>query len=218
VTYNITIILVIITALTSYRAFTDRILQINFLFRPSEMDNSSQWYRFLSHGLIHRDLTHLVLNIYVLYVFGESVEKLFAKNFGEEIGKALYLAMYVTALVASSIPSYFKHRNDIAYSALGASGAVSGITFAMIFFAPWKIYDLFLFIHCPAILFGIGYLWYSSYMGKRGMDNIGHDAHFWGAIYGFLFTLVTASVIQPRLVTSFFDQLYQGLLISYWIQ
>ena len=133
------------------------------------------------------------------------------------IGKALYLTMYVTALAAASIPSYFQHKNNYAYSALGASGAVSGITFALIFFSPWQMFFLFFIIPCPAILFGIGYLWYSNYMAKRGMDNIGHDAHFWGAVYGFVFTFVTALVIRPELVTSFFEQLYQGILISNWI-
>ena len=76
-TYNITIVLVIVTALTSYRAFTDRILKENFLFRPAAMSESNQWYRFLSHGLIHADLTHLIFNMYVLYIFGDIVELVF---------------------------------------------------------------------------------------------------------------------------------------------
>ncbi|MGB0862301.1 MAG: rhomboid family intramembrane serine protease [Saprospiraceae bacterium] len=216
--YNITIVLVIVTALTSYRAFTDRILKENFLFRPAAMSNSNQWYRFLSHGLIHADFTHLLFNMYVLYVFGDIVELLFGAYFGVVIGKALFVTMYVTALAAASIPSYFQHKDNYSYSALGASGAVSGIMFALIFFSPWQMFYLFFIIPCPAILFGIGYLWYSNYMAKRGMDNVGHDAHFWGAVYGFAFTFITALVIQPILVSSFFEQLYQGILITNSLQ
>jgi len=90
---------------------------------------------------------------------------------------------------------------------VGASGATSALVFAFILFDPWQ---WFLFPPLPALLFGVAYLWYSSYMDKRGMDNIGHNAHFWGAVYGIVFTLISAALLRPEMLNAFLVQLLKG--------
>lgn len=205
------LIIVIITALTSYFAFNNWELRQRLLFRPILIDQRGEWYRFLSHGLIHADMIHLIFNMYVMYEFGRIVEQLFRQAFGP-LGTTLFVIMYVSALIIASIPSYLKHQHSPGYASLGASGAVSGVVFALIFFAPLQLFYLFFIIPVPAILFGVGYLWYSHYMDKQQRDNIGHDAHFWGAVYGFVFVVICATVLRPELVQSFLHQLTGGIL------
>jgi membrane associated rhomboid family serine protease len=95
----------------------------------------------------------------------------------------------------SVLPSFGKYKNDPGYNAVGASGAVSAVVFASILFVPLgKIYLFFIPIGIPAFIFGGLYLIYSAYMAKRGGDNIGHDAHFWGALFGFVYTIA----IKPK--------------------
>ena len=104
----------------------------------------------------------------------------------------------------SSIYSYEKNKNNVYYNALGASGAVSAVVFAYIILAPTqKLMFIFLPIPIPAYLFGIIFLGAEYYLGKRGQSNIGHDAHFWGAIYGILFTII----LRPSLIQSFIEQI-----------
>ena len=102
----------------------------------------------------------------------------------------LFLLLYVTGTVVSTLFSLFKHRNDSMYIAVGASGAVSAVLFAFILMSPTSSLYLFLLpIPIPAFIFGGIYLAASFYLGRRQVGNIGHDAHFWGAVYGFVFTL-----------------------------
>ena len=120
------------------------------------------------------------------------------------LGPVYYVALYLLAIVVSGIPSFFKHRNNAYYAALGASGATSAIVFASILLYPTaKIGILFIPIGVPSPIFGILYLLYSAYMAKQGADNIGHDAHFYGAVFGFTFPLM----LKPALFLYFIDQI-----------
>ncbi len=212
--FNITFLIIVLTSISSYQAIENPILKQKFLFRPTAIQERGEWLRFLTHGLIHADWMHLILNMYVLYIFGIKVEAEFIEIFGATEGLILYVLLYVLGLIASSIPSYLKHQGNSTYSALGASGAVSGILFAFIFFEPWKLLYLFFFVPLPALFLGIGYLWYSDYMAKQNRDNIGHDAHFWGGVFGFLFIVVIMLVNAPEYISEFLGKLYNGLLIT----
>lgn len=193
------IILVIVTVLVSLAAFNNDQLRGKLVFWPWRMNDSpSEYYRFITSGFIHADYIHLIFNMLALFSFGQTVESYF-----EYIGKPyLFPVMYLTGIVASSLPSYAKHKNHSHYSALGASGGVSAVMFAYVYFAPWQIIRVW-FIPIPGIVGAIAYLAYSAYMGKKGNDNIGHDAHFYGAVYGFLFTLL----FDPTHGRIFFEQL-----------
>ena len=118
-------------------------------------------------------------------------------------GFLLYLILYAGALVASSLISYAKHKKNPGYMALGASGAVSAVLFSFILMYPQEELTLMFLIPIKAYILGGLYLLYSHYMSKQNMDNIGHDAHFYGAVFGFLFTLL----LSPRLFGEFLRQL-----------
>jgi membrane associated rhomboid family serine protease len=146
---------------------------------------------------------HLAVNLFVLFGFGISVELAYKTLFGSMMGGVYYLLLYVLGLAASSIFDYFKHRNNYGYNAVGASGAVSSVLFAAILFSPTSILLLYGIIPIPAVIGGALYLGYSYYMGRKGTDNIGHDAHFWGAVWGFAFT----ALLDYRLLFSFWEQI-----------
>jgi membrane associated rhomboid family serine protease len=132
--------------------------------------------------------------MWALYSIGRYLETYlftFPAIFGDK-GKFFYLALYLTAIVVSPIPDYFKYRNTFAYRALGASGAVSAVVFAGILLKPdMGLYFLFIPIEIPGYIFGFGFLALSAFLARRGGDNIGHGAHLTGAFYGLIFTIIT---------------------------
>ena len=180
-----TIIIVIITSIISFLAFNNQDIFNKLIFYPFIMSNrSEEYYRFITSGFIHANLSHLLFNMITLYFFGVEVEAIC-----REVGMpSMYLLLYLSAIVISSIPAFTKHQTHSYYRSLGASGGVSAILFATVYFEPWnKIYIYFIPIGIPSILFAVLYLFYSAYMSKKGNDHIGHDAHLWGSVYGFVF-------------------------------
>jgi membrane associated rhomboid family serine protease len=140
--------------------------------------------------------------MYVLYIFGEGVEDYFFQIKGES-GRMIYLLFYLLSVIVSSIPSFEIRKNDVSYSSVGASGATSAIVFSSIIFAPWnRIYLMFIPIGIPAFIFGIIYLAYSYYMARKAQDNIAHDVHFFGALFGVIFTLFLDHGILPYFIES----------------
>jgi len=219
---SLTIIFIIITVLVSYRAFEDRRLKSNLMMHPLSVDEFGQFYRFVTSGFVHADWNHLAINMFVLYMFGSSLENgivivnsegyleevvSFKSIFGETMGLINFVILYIGSIIVGSIPSFIKHRNNGYYSALGASGGTSGVLFAVILFDPWS---WLIFPPVPFIVFGIGYLFYSSYMSKKGTDNIGHDAHFWGGVFGFLYTVLAVYLRDPYELGKAFDRLFAG--------
>jgi len=195
----ITIAIIVITCLTSYLAFRDRGLMNRMIMHPATVARNNEFYRFISSGFIHADWTHLGINMYVLYAFGQTVENQYTALFGK-MGLPYFILMYFGAMFISSIPSYLKHRNHEGYRSLGASGATAGVVFAYILFYPdnW-----FLWPPLPAIAIGVGYLAYSFWASNRKRDNINHDAHAYGAIFGFLFTLALKPDLLPHFLGGF---------------
>jgi membrane associated rhomboid family serine protease len=159
------------------------------LFRPAIMwGNNKEWYRFISSGLIHADVMHLAFNMFALYSLGSAVEVGFREHFGP-LGSIFYILLYFLGKVFASLPVYVKHKHHYNYSALGASGAVSAVVLAFIVLNPFaQLMVMFIPIAIPGYLFGILYMGYSSYMSRYGNDNVGHDAHLYGALFGLVFT------------------------------
>jgi len=180
-----TLILILVTVLISMTAFNNESVYNRMILWPKRMDRPSEYYRLFSSGFIHADYMHLIFNMFTLFFFGRYVEELFVFN---GMSRELFLALYFAGIVAASLPSFLKHRNDYYYRSLGASGGVAAVLFSFIYFAPWQIISIW-FIPIPGIIAGVGYLAYSAYMAKKGGDYVNHDAHFAGAIFGFLFTL-----------------------------
>ncbi len=203
-----TLIIVIITSLISIAAFRSDELMSRLLLNPYKVYHNQEWYRIITHGFVHADWYHLIINMIVLYSFGIAVENYFSQL--ESAGyiahpRISYLVLYFVAIVISSVTTLWKHRDNSLYNSVGASGAVSAVVFTSIFFGPMNRL-LFYFIPLPGILGGVIYLVYSHYMSRRGKDNINHDAHFIGAVFGFIFPLF----LDIHLIQIFFQQLGLG--------
>jgi membrane associated rhomboid family serine protease len=193
---SITVIIIIITSLVSFSAFSNEKLMNGLIFYPPAIHKNNQWYRFFSNGLLHADLTHLLFNMFSLYLFGRLVETSFSEIFGET-GKLLYLAMYVLALGACLIPTYNKNKENYHYRSLGASGAVSAVIFASILLNPLMGMGLFFIpVFIAAFLFGFIYLAVSSWLDRKGGGNINHSAHIFGALFGVGFMIVACRLFS----------------------
>jgi len=200
----ITTSILLITAAVSILSFSrPRMFEV-LKFSPYDVWHEREWHRMLSYGLVHGGWGHLIFNMITLLCFGRIVEQYFAAAFGDTTGPVLYVVLYVTALAVSSIGDLVKFRNDPYYSAVGASGAVSAILFACILFEPrMGIYIYLIPIPVPAYIFAPLYLVYCIVMARKNVDNIGHSAHFWGAVYGLVFPLL----LRPDIFTHFLSQL-----------
>lgn len=202
---SISLVIVIITCIVSISAFSNQRLINDLIFYPPSVQRG-QWYRLFSCGLIHADWGHLIFNMLALYLFGERVEATFTSIFGNA-GKFIYLLMYVLALGASILPTYSKNKDNYHYRSLGASGAVSAVIFAGILFYPLMgIGFFFIPIYIAGFLFGILYLIISSWLDKRGGDNINHSAHIFGAIFGLVFTIIACKITDFPVLSFFLEQ------------
>lgn len=205
--FSITIVILILTCIVSFTAFSNQKVIDDLIFYPPAITQRNQWYRFVTNGVIHADIPHLAFNMFSFYLFGNFVEKDFMYLFNEN-GKILFLAMYITALVVCLIPTYFQHKDNYHYRSLGASGAVSAVVFAGIFLNPTiKIGLIIIPPIIPGFIFGPLYLILSAYMAKRGGDHINHSAHFWGAVWGIVFVIITCLLLTEfNPITNFLAQ------------
>ena len=147
--------------------------------------------RMLTSGFLHVDYMHLFFNMFTLYFFAPVVITY--------IGAIKFLVIYFTSLIIGNLFSLFFHKDEYHYSAVGASGAVSGVLFSAILFRPdMSLFLMFIPIPIPAYVFGIGYLLFSIYGMRSRIGNIGHDAHFGGAVGGYLITLLFAPYLLEQ--------------------
>ncbi len=193
-TAPVTIAICAITALITQIAFTKPEILQRLLFKPREILVDGQWDRILSSALIHADWMHAGFNLFAFYSFGSAIEIIY--------GWKTLVLIYVFSVMGGSLLSLFLHRHH-QYAALGASGGVSGIIFATIFLVPGTAVGLFFIpIPIPGNVFALIYLVGSFWGLRKKMGNIGHDAHFGGAIVGLVF----AFAIRPALCLA--DPLY----------
>lgn len=182
-----TVIIVVITSLISFIAFSNIKLMDSLIFWPPAVSMRHQYWRFITCGLIHADFMHLLFNMFTLYFFGRALENLYMGELG--LQHYYFLILYILALIFANIPTYLKRKEDYSYRSLGASGAVCAVVFAAILIRPWA--EIWLYgIRMPALIYAVLFMVYSVYMAKRGGDNVNHDAHIWGAIFGIVFTLL----------------------------
>jgi membrane associated rhomboid family serine protease len=195
----LTYVLIGITCVISFLTMQNQDLKNRYMFNAFAIAHHREWWRFFTHGVLHADFGHLLVNMLSFYFFGPLVEETFCALFGPVMGEVNYLLLYIGALLFSSLFSFFKEKDNRYYNALGASGAVSAVVYAAILMYPTSTLRIFFAIPMQAWIYGVLYLVYSSYMSKKQMDNVGHDAHFWGAAYGFLLPIV----MKPVLFTMF---------------
>jgi membrane associated rhomboid family serine protease len=214
---SVTLIIIIVTALVSIWGFNNQKVIDDLIFYPPAVANQNQWYRFFSCGLIHADLSHLLFNMLSFYFFGKVVEEIFTVFF-PKYGSVLYLLMYVSALLISILPTYFKNRNNYQYRSLGASGAVSAVVFAGLIIAPDQlIYFYFIPVGIPGFIFAPLYLLLSALLARRGGDNINHSAHIWGSIYGLLFIIIAARIAGYDVISFFIESVTNYMRAHHWI-
>lgn len=209
---TITFFIIGFTVLFSISAFSNPDLFYKCKHWPYAEARSGEYYRWLSGGFLHGDYMHLLFNMLTLFFFGGVVEAWFGMLF-PGVGAFFYLFFYLLAIVAASLATYYKYRDVQSFASIGASGAVSAVLFAAILLQPtMSLYLMFIPIPIPGFIYGIFYLWYSSREANRGGDGIDHVAHFYGAVFGFIFPVV----FKPLLLLAFFDELtgWLGSLFS----
>ncbi|MGC9374563.1 MAG: rhomboid family intramembrane serine protease [Bacteroidales bacterium] len=202
-----TIFIIIVTSLISIVAFGNRELFEKLQLNPYKVYHKKEWYRVISHGFLHADWIHLIINMIVLLSFGSAVENIFKQLAAHGIIKSpvlVFVLLYFISMIAATLTTVVKQKDNAWYNSVGASGAVSAVIFTSIFFQPLARLYLYAVIPIPGIVFGVLYLGYSHYMSKKEGDNINHDAHFIGAVVGFIFPLF----IDPSLIHVFLNQLF----------
>ncbi|MDR1172469.1 MAG: rhomboid family intramembrane serine protease [Bacteroidales bacterium] len=201
----VTLIIVIITSVISVIAFSNRTLFARLQFNPYQVWHRKEWYRIITHGFLHADWVHLIINMLVLFSFGRTIEMAFRimnHQTWMKFPMLWYVIFYLSALVVSSLTTLHKHKNDIWYNSVGASGAVSAVLFCSIFFDPHMTLLFMGIIPIKAFIFGPLYLLYSYYSARRANDHINHDAHLLGAVFGFCFPMM----IDVRMIRWFIEQ------------
>jgi membrane associated rhomboid family serine protease len=202
--FSITNILIAINVILFFITESNKSVLDKTIMWPYYVKRNNELYRFITSGFLHANPMHLIFNMYTLYSFGNNIEMILKSN-GMGNGTT-YLILYFGAIIVSDLPSYFKNKDAVDYRSLGASGAVSAVVFATILFSPWSIIELYVSIKIPAILYAIIFVAYCIYMGKKAEDNINHDAHLLGAIFGLSFTLLLVFVMRPDLIGYILEQ------------
>ena len=194
---KVTLGIIIINILFSLKGFNDASFFERYKFQIGAIKHK-EYLRLLTSGFLHVDFNHLLFNMLTLYFFSDYLIA--------TIGVPYFLVIYLLSLLAGNLLSYYYHKDELYYSAVGASGAVSGVLFAFILLYPHeKIYIMFIPVGIPAYIVGIGYLAYTIFGMKKQLGNIGHSAHLGGAIAGLLTILLLYPVLfSTRTTTLFF--------------
>ncbi|WP_299769090.1 rhomboid family intramembrane serine protease [uncultured Dokdonia sp.] len=188
--HPVTIAIIAMNVLFSMKGFNDYSFKNKYLFQIGAIRRGEQ-VRMISSAFLHANPPHLFVNMLTLYFFANPVIY--------RLGVFQFVVVYLGSLLIGNLLSYYFHKDEYHYSALGASGAVSGVLYAAILLNPDMMLGLFFVIPMPAYVFGIGYLLYSIYGMRAQNDNIGHDAHFGGAVGGYLITLLMVpSLLQTN--------------------
>jgi len=187
-----------ITILVSLMAFSNQSLYDKLMLHPYEVARGQKIHTLITSGFIHKDLMHLMFNMFSYYFFAFTLE--------QTIGHWQFGMLYFVSLILSDMPTVLKNKENNGYYSLGASGAISAVIFGFILYYPLIPMGILFLppqLGIPAFIFGILYLVYCSYASRHSRDNINHDAHLYGALSG----LLIAILLNPSVVSSFFHQI-----------
>ena len=187
---GITEIIVALTCLISWQALNNQNFQNQCMFIPYNVKHSEEYYRLLSHVLVHADFAHLAFNMISMFYLGKYLEMQLVYEYGN-LGMYYFIILYLLGGLAATILPYSRNSDNSMYRSLGASGAVSAVVFATIMWNP-QLELMLLFIPIPikAYILGPIYLAVEYYSMRRGGSGIAHDAHIGGALFGILFVLL----------------------------
>ncbi|WP_068596194.1 rhomboid family intramembrane serine protease [Vaginella massiliensis] len=195
----IVLVIIAVNAVVSMRGFSDLAFFEKYKFNVARIQNQKEYHRLLTSGFLHVNYTHLIFNMLTLYFFSGIVVSFFGNPlvvFGDtsfmnqNLGSILFLVLYLLSIVAGNVLALFEHRNQPNYSAVGASGGVSGVLFSAIAVYPTLMLGIFFVIPMPAWIFAIVYLGFSVYGMRNNLGNLGHAAHLGGSIFGLLGTIL----------------------------
>jgi membrane associated rhomboid family serine protease len=207
----VTYIIIGVTVLISFLGYRNEGIVRQLIMNPYQISRKQQYYRFVTSGFVHADQMHLFFNMFSLYFFGITIEQIFGVVFGSA-GSLYFITLYILGIIVSDIPSFLKHRNNPGYNALGASGGVAAVIFASIIFQPLANIYIY-FVPVPGFILGIGYLIFSWYQGRKANDNVNHDAHLYGALFGFLF----CAILYPPSLPYFVEQIKNWDVLSKYL-
>ena len=193
-----TFFLILNVAVGAYTLLVDPTLIDRWAFKPFQVVREREWSRWLTAGFVHVGAMHLLFNMVTLYYFGPVIETL--------LGPLRFLAIYLGSELTANALTYWRHKDNPAYSAVGASGAISGILFSFCLFQPFAMLGVMFIIPMPAILFAVLYVVLSIYASKREVGRIAHEAHLGGALGGLILT----SILYPPVIGIFLSQLGLG--------
>ncbi|WCL48435.1 rhomboid family intramembrane serine protease [Leptospira sp. GIMC2001] len=168
--------------LSLYTLYKNQNLLDQLILHPFKMNRDNSYFRLITSGFLHADLSHLIFNMLSFYFFAIHLERI--------VGSLVFLIFYLAAIVIANLDSVSKNKNNPMYRSLGASGGVAAVIFSYIIFNPATTLYLFFAIPIPGPVFAVGYLLYSTYASKAMNDNINHDAHIWGSLTGIAFALI----------------------------
>ena len=189
------IIILIATIAMSYYGFNNATFFNRYMFNVGAVQKGD-YVRLISSGFLHANWEHLIFNMISLFFFYEVVT--------DSMGELLFVFIYFGSMLLGNIFSRQIYKRQSYYSAIGASGAVSGIIFTAIALYPKAIKVNFL----PGWLFGALYFGYSVFMmfNPQKGDNLGHTAHIGGALFG----LAVVVLYAPTIVVH--NALYLGIM------
>jgi membrane associated rhomboid family serine protease len=192
----VTLVLLVVNGLVGFHTlYQDPSLLDRWSFRPYALQHRGEWWRLLTAGFVHVSLAHLAFNMLTLFFFGPTIETI--------LGSAGFVALYFGSEITANVATMLRFANNPAYSAAGASGAVSGVVFSYCLFFPFNLLYLFFAVPIPAILFAVLYVALSIYAAKQGRDNVAHEAHLGGAVGGVLLTIL----LEPSAIGIFLRQI-----------
>ena len=178
-----------------YTLLVDPSLIDRWAFKPYRVVREREWGRWFTAGFVHVGLMHLLFNVITLYYFGPVIEGI--------VGPLRFLVIYLGSELAANALTFAKYKDRPDYSAVGASGAISGVLFAFCLFAPFAMLGIMFIIPMPAIVFAVLYIGISIYASKREVGRVAHEAHLGGALGGLVLTLL----LYPQALTLFLDQI-----------
>ena len=195
-----TLFLLIVNVLIGvYTSSADPSLVGRMAFRPAQVLRDREWYRFITAGFLHVGIAHLAFNMVTLFFFGPVVEGI--------LGPVRFALLYIGSDVAANALTMARHRKNPTYSAVGASGAISGVVFSYCLFDPFGLLYIFLAIPLPAILFAVLYVVFSVQASRQGGGRIAHEAHLGGAIGGLALTILLYPAALSFFVAQVLDRL-----------
>jgi membrane associated rhomboid family serine protease len=193
----LTLLLIASVVLVTLLAWLYKPMHYALMLTPSKVRKNGQIYRLLTAGWLHGDISHLAVNMFSLYFFTEHVLRV--------LDVKRFLFLYISSVVVAFIPTTLRHMRNPDYHSLGASGAVAAVMFSAVLLNPkLKLALLFLPIPVPGLIFALAYLAYSVWQSYGSRDNINHDAHFSGAVYGAALTYLFEPTRVERALKSLF--------------